>query len=371
MGLPVWLAALLLAAPRVASPDAPPAERPQGLRLEYETRGVFPGGDEDSSERRARQVITVDATGQRLLLLDFDEVGPPSRKAPAGESTAMGTGGGQDGGQDAGEVAGEVGATRLPGDGPQAPTPEWALRRKLILRMDLSPPTIYEVLPGAKEYREHAGDLNDLQKDRRIAEENERRLVAGYSEADRKAHYKRYWWLRPDGSREVKVTRDQGKTVLGAGCEHLKVIENGREIIDAQIARVKVGAGSYYQLYRRLGAFSEEVLEKIKDVEGFPLEGRITIVTALPTRTIEFEATALALVDLDPTIFELPPGASRVEDIPDRVSCGQCGKEIEGGGEEASAKIRELDGRWVYFCTEECAEAYVRKKVPTKAGPKR
>jgi len=110
------------------------------------------------------------------------------------------------------------------------------------------------------------------------------------------------------------------------------------------------------------------VLEKIKDVEGFPLKGRITVVTALPTRTIQFEATGVDVVDVDPTSFELPPGALKVDEVPDHVVCGECEKEIEGGAEEAAAKIRELDGHWTYFCSEECAEKYVRRRIPERTG---
>lgn len=307
-----------------AAPDA------KGLRVVYETRGALPTtdsatsrGGEDRDERLVtRQEILVDDSGQRLLLLDYEPVGK-------------------------GRAGGDV---------------QYALKRKLILRMDRSPPMIYEVFPDGKHYREHDGDLNDLQKDRRIAETNEIRLARAMPRKEREAFFEKYWWLEEDGSRNVEVKREQGDTVLGRPCERVQVLENGRQILDIHLAEEKAGAKSYFHLYRRLGAFSEEVLEKIRDLTGLPLKGKITVVTALPTRTLEVKATRVERVDVPPDAFDLPAGAVRVDEVPDVLECGQCSKVIEASVDEVPAKGR-YDGKWVYFCSEKCAFEYARARL--------
>jgi hypothetical protein len=310
-----------------AAPEDPEAG---GLKVVYKTRGALPttesgesrSGEDSEESLVTRQEVLVDDSGQRLLLLDYEPVG----KVRAGED------------------------------------PRYALKRKLILRMDKSPPVIYEVFPDGKHYREHDGDLNDLQKDRRIAETNEIRLARTMPRKEREAFFKKYWWLKEDGARNVEVKRDQGDVVLGRPCERVQVLENGRRILDIHLAEEKAGAKSYFHLYRRLGAFSEEVLEKIRDLTGIPLKGTITVVTALPTRTLEVEAVGLERVAVHPDVFELPSGAVRVDEVPDVLKCGQCGKVIDASVDEVPAKGR-YDGKWVYFCSEKCAFEYARSRL--------
>ncbi|MGQ9589314.1 MAG: hypothetical protein ACUVYA_03355, partial [Planctomycetota bacterium] len=314
--LPAVVSGALAARPGPAEGAAGEPEGPgiAGLAIEYEAKGVFPGGDARDEVRRIRQRVTVDDSGRRLELLELE----PAKKAAGNEP---------------------------------AP-PAYEVRRRLILRMDRDPPVIWDVLDGGK-FREHDGDLNSLQRDRRIQEKNELEIVKRYPKKDRDAFFKEFWWLRPDGSREVTVERSPGATVLGRRCDRVRVLENGREIVDAQVAVEGPGARSYFHLYRRLGAFSEEVLEKIQGIPGIPLEGRITIVTALPTQTWEVEARSIDSVRLPPDFFDLPAGAVKVDEEPADPVCAWCKRRLGVPASRAPAKARLPDGTWIYFCSEE------------------
>ena len=294
-----------------------PESKPRALRAEYRTSGVLPGSRPEEGARAAIQTITVDADGSRLIYEERIEDGPKgSSAAPKGEG------------------------------------------RKFILRMDLTPPVIYEILEGGKAYREHKGDLNEYQADRRITEDQLIKSSRQLKKAEREALLKQNF-LRADGKRVVEVTRDEGKQVLGRPTEHLVVTENGRTIIDAFVTRSVPGSRSYYHLYRRLGAFSEEVLEKLAKLEGLPLTGRVTVVTALPAAKFDFEATKIDNADLPPTAFDLPPGAVRVEDIPSEAACHVCGKAIE---DPENAPVRGFEGgRVIFLCSDVCWEKYQGK----------
>jgi hypothetical protein len=203
---------VLTALPARGCAQGAPESKPKALRAEYRTSGVLPGSRPEEGARAAIQTITVDADGSRLIYEERVEDGPARDGVPKKEG------------------------------------------RKFILRMDLTPPVIYEILDGGKSYREHKGDLNEYQADRRITEDqlikSSRKLPRGEREALLKQNY-----LRADGKRIVDVTRDEGKQVLGRPTDHLVVTENGRTIIDAMVTRSVPGSRSYYHLYRRLGAF--------------------------------------------------------------------------------------------------------------------
>jgi YHS domain-containing protein len=179
-------------------------------------------------------------------------------------------------------------------------------------------------------------------------------------------------YLRRDGKRIVTVTREPGETLVGRPCEHVIVKENDRLILDAQLTKDVPGARSYFHLYRRLGAFSEEVLEKLAAVEGVPLRAKITVVTALPTYTLDVEVLDLREVEVTPAVFELPAGSKKLDELPAELLCGNCGMQLEKDSLRIPAKYRRPDGSWVYFCSEACAETYVdaTEKADPKVKPK-
>ncbi|HVR76494.1 MAG TPA: hypothetical protein VMT52_19350 [Planctomycetota bacterium] len=303
--IPAGIAAVVLLLAGSGSPaeEPAPAARVPTLRIEYRTRSVPQGGAADEKVTRVHR-ITVDLTGSRLI---FEEEGEPPSES-----------------------------------------------RRFILDVKGSKPVLYEILEGGRKYREHPGDLNDLQKQRRISEENERQIANDLSRKDREAFYRQNPWLRPDGKRVVDVARKGGEKVLGRDCEHVVVTETGRTIVEGEVTRDVPGARSYFQLYRRLGAFSDEVLEKLAELEGVLLRGRILVVTALRPNELEVEATSLEELRLERSAFSVE-GLERVEMTPKEVPCGFCKRSVNparAGGKGV------YEGKIVYFCSEACAAKF-------------
>ena len=248
------------------------------------------------------------------------------------------------------------------------------LERFLLVHMEQTPPLVYSISPDGSRYLEHAGDMNDLQRDRLYVEENQRKLAEQLSPRQRKQFYIEHPHLSEDGIRRVAVRREPGQELLGRQCERWIVEENNLTILDAQIATQFAGGASLFPLYQRLGAFSEEVLEKLREIKGVPLRGTITVVTALPRWTLDFEVTKLLEKDISAAYFELPPGAEQIvpeeisRDCPMHGSVKTCKKFIE----DPSVAFRyTLEGGrgTVLLCSSECFRAYL--KARTKKGTRR
>src|SRR5688572_12776972 len=145
---------LVLTVPAVrGGAQGAPESKPKALRAEYRTSGLLPGSRPEEGTRSAIQTITVDSDGSRLIYEERVE----DEKARDGVPKREG--------------------------------------RKFILRMDQTPPVIYEILDGGKSYREHKGDLNEYQADRRITEDqlikSSRKLPRAEREALLKQNYLR------------------------------------------------------------------------------------------------------------------------------------------------------------------------------------
>ena len=334
--------------------ETPPAGKLKAIKVVYKTLGNLPGSGlsgeslaaEEARKKKkdvSRQEILVDATGDRLVFHNFQEAPRPEAK------------------------------TKPEGDKGAAPkdlvsVPQLAPAGEYILREDMAPPIIYRILEGGNTFSEHSGDLNDLQKDRRIQEMNAITLAGKMTQKERDAFFKENPWLKPDGSREVNVVRELGDKVMGRQCEHVVVSENGRTVIDAQVTKEIPGARSYYEIYRRLGAFSEEVLGKISDIQGLPLKGKIKVITALPVYDLEVEATSIESVEVDPGVFSPPPDAKRVDEVPAELKCAFCGAKINAAIDNVPAKAF-LDEKWLYFCCEEHADKYMETLVGGGTAP--
>ncbi len=308
--------------------DSPPAPGRIGLRIEYQTTGVLPGAGPDEKPATVLQRITLDDTGTKLL---YEEI-----------SGGSGAGGG-------GGVPGKVGPAGARGGSPS---------KKVIFRTDGPKPILYEVL-DAKSYREHPRDLNEIQKERRLMEENEVLAANQLSAKERAAFFRENPHLRSDGSPEVSLAREAGERTLGYECDRILVTENGRPIVQGLVTREPLGSGGPFQLYRRLGAFSDEVLLKLAKVEGILLRGKIIVVTALRPNELEVEATGIDRVEVSPEIFEVA-GLTRVEDVPKDALCGFCGKKIVDPKHPGGKGF--YDGKTILFCSEKCAVEY-RKEM--------
>jgi len=212
-----------------------------------------------------------------------------------------------------------------------------------------------------KGYKEHRGDLEDFQKRRTLWERQMLKKILNDKPAEREAALK-HLHLKRDGSREVFIDYSPTGPRLGYPCRRIQVTENGRQILDADIAEsIDAGGeensgGKYFSLYRRLGVFSDEVLEKLVDVRGIPLRAKITIVTELSPRTIEVEVTKVTELDFDEKLFSLPEGAKLIPKTPPISKCPVCGKRFET---KKGSKVLGPNGT-VWSCSQKCHKAIDR-----------
>jgi hypothetical protein len=307
----------------------PGAERTPCLRVEYQTTGDLPGESAEGGRRSGFQWITVAEDGLRLVLEEFRA--GPAQPEPRKEGTAL--------------------------------VPD----RKFILRMDREPPVIYEVFDGGRKYREHAGDMNSLQVDRRIAEKAMVKAARELPARERDEFLRRSYLRLDSPERVVDVVLEPGKELLGKKCEHVVISENGRTIIDAQVTRDVPGARSYYQLYRRLGAFSQEVVDKLGEIAGVPLEAKITVVTALPAYEFQVQVTRITPLEVEAGGFDVPPGAVLVKDESSGV-CHQCGKTIPDPANPPAKGV--VEGRRVSLCSDRCFEEFSRQRgIKSRSAP--
>lgn len=324
----LFLGALLIGGACRNSPAAPPdpgedrsPERPgrgkvaaangkaiQALRIEQLTSGI-PDPRPGKPSRQVRQIITIAESGDRLV---FEQM-----------------------------------VDRGPGGGP--PEPEM----RHVLRLDRDPPVIWQMIgPDFTSYREFRGDLNKHQRDRDIYERSVLVAARRMNRKERRRILEQHH-LRAKGHREIVVTRGDRKQFLGRQCQRLVVTENGRQIIDAYVSDEVAGGQRFFDLYRRLGAFSSQVLEQLESIRGLPLKASITVVTRLPAYKLDVEVKKIEEVQVDPAFFETG-SAKKIEDTPQLLRCPECGRDVE---RDKAVKWRRL-GKLLHFCSPECKRVY-------------
>lgn len=314
--LPVLLAAI----PALAF-AAPGAEKIDAIRIEQITSGL--PGSGTGKARSVRQVLSIDSSGRRLRLEQY--------------STEN----------------------------------EKTLETLYLLHCgEENETTIFTLPGGGKKYREYHGDLNENQRNRRVHELEQWRIIKAYPRRERELAMKKLG-LRENGRREVTIRWKEAADHLGLSCRRLSVEENGITVIDAVLTGSLSGqtadiTRSYFELYRRLGVFSEEVLEKLRGVEGIPLKAEITIITELPRYTITVETRRLTREKLAASHFELPAGSRKIPDTdtPTFSICPVCKK--QGETERMGRVFTEVGV--VYVDSETCAKQLQQK---IKAAGKR
>jgi hypothetical protein len=263
---------------------------------------------------------------------------------------------------------------------PNQPTDEPVLQRIIIaedrllledphsgvayqLRLDRNPPTLIEVSSDRKHYRE-GRQLDQLQKER---DRQERQTLEKLENepAIRRRTVMEELHLRPGLEREVTVEHfpDQSREILGREAHRVLVRENGRVIVDAWIAPNEFGI-PFFEFYRRVGAFSEAVLEKLRTLEGLPLEVDFAVVTQTLTHKIQVRARKITPEEVPPHIFEIPLGAERI--VESKIAhCPICGHEVEKAGPPAGKSLMRT-GAEVYFDRRECKIEFNRREYPEK-----
>ncbi len=301
----------------------PVARKVDSIRIEQITSGL--PGSSSTKPLSVRQVLSIDSAGRKLRLEQY------------------------------------------------APGAEKKLETLYLLHCGKEKETTIFTLPGAgKSYREFRGDLNENQRNRRVHELEQLRIIQGYPARERQLAMKKLG-LRKNGLREVKVRWGDAADHLGFPCRRLTLEENGITVIDAVLTINVPGqtagtTSSYFEMYRRLGVFSEEVLEKLKGIEGIPLKAKITVITELPSYTISVEARQLSRESVSSALFKLPPGAKKIIDTPVESTCPICGKQ---GETERMGRVF-TDRGVVYVDSEACAkELQERIKNAGKKGNSR
>jgi YHS domain-containing protein len=311
-------------APVPGDPAKPPeAGKVRVLTLEQEARGL----PDRPPDEAIPQKLYLDPAGNRLALVLYKASVPASEgksEAPAGGPSASG--------------AREV-------------------DRRIVVTLSGKVPEIVEIWDADRAYRRTTKDLNGVQEDRDQYEAAILERLRLMSAADRKAILEENY-IRPDGKRIVEVAEVTGqrKNILDHECTPVRVFENGRKVIDAWVAKDVQGAKSFYNLYRSLGAFSQQVLDRVSAIEGFPLEAQITVVTAAPAYTIGAKALSLGNEDVPITWFQIPPNYEEKKDAPDIVTCANgCGKQVET--KEPGGMVTRV-GRSYFFCSKKCQDKW-------------
>ena len=294
-----------------AAPARPEETERSVLRLEQSTRGIPRRGKDGSRDTKTpiRQVLWLDADGRRVRLEQYAKKGDRVPEA--------------------------VYVIELSVD-----------RQDLVTR---------EFPRGAGRYKERRGDFNDHQKKRRIRERELLRKIATYPRAERDEALKSLH-LRADGRRIVNDEWTDAPTRLGHECRRLLVAENDRVVLEADIARPPAGAfpaegRGYFEMYRRLGVFSEEVIERLRKLEGIPLYAEITVVTDLAPYTLTVEVEKLEQRKVPATFFDVPPDAEKIPDVPPISVCPVCSSEFET--ENAGGRLF-YEGRTIHVCGAQC-----------------
>jgi len=235
-----------------------------------------------------------------------------------------------------------------------------------VLRLDRDPPAMLEISTDRAHYRE-GRPLDQIQRER---DRQERQTLVRLESASAKERdaVMADLHLRPGLAREVAVERSgERREILGRPAERVIVRENGRVVVDAWIAAEDFGI-PFFEFYRRVGAFSQAVLDALRAVEGLPLEVDFTVVTATLAHKIEVRARALKVDEVPAWVFEVPAGAVKIEESP-FAPCPICGREVEKTAPPAGMSTRR-DGSEVFFDRRECKAEYNRREWPERFAPR-
>jgi hypothetical protein len=309
--LSLLLPALLASLPAEGNTQ-PVAKKIETIRIEQVTSGL--PGSTSGKALSVRQVLSIDSVGKRLRLEQY------------------------------------------------SPGNEKALETLYLLHCGKEKETTIFTLPGGgKKYREFKGDLNENQRNRRVHEIEQLRIIQAYPARERRLAMKKLG-LRKNGLREVNVRWNEAADHLGLPCRRLTVQENDITVIDAVLTTSVPGqtadtTSSYFEMFRRLGVFSEEVLDKLKGIEGIPLKAEITVITELPSYTISVEVRQLTREKIAAALFRIPAGAKKIIDTPTESTCPICGKQ---GETERMGRVF-TDRGVVYVDSEGCAKELQRQ----------
>ena len=236
-----------------------------------------------------------------------------------------------------------------------------------VLELVDGEPKLFECSLDWKQYRQPER-LGELQRSRDRNERQTLDRLKNESDLDRKAVMEKRF-LRPGLEREVKIIRTgEKKTLLDREAERVQLTENGRVIVDVWLDPKAELDIPFFQFYSKLGAFSDEVLVKLKELRGLPLQVEFTVVTATLAYKIDVEATAVKTEEVPLREFRVPTWSKEV--VEETVAtCPICGQEVEIAA--PGGQSRRRDGTKVYFDSRKCVAEFNRREYPERFGKPR
>ncbi len=190
-----------------------------------------------------------------------------------------------------------------------------ATRQEFLMKTDQG--EFFEILAGGKEYQ-RAADYSEIQEKRDRFEkkirENDR-----LSESERRQALQDNY-IRADGQRIVKTTKSEAPPIEIQGHSYsvskFEIRENGRKVVEALVTTDLPIEVPFFEFYRNLGAFSDEVLTELQKIKGVPLQAEFLVVTSLVNHKIAAKIDELELVQVPASVFELPVGAKERQQTP-------------------------------------------------------
>lgn len=245
-----------------------------------------------------------------------------------------------------------------------------------IVRLDKS--VIWEINDKEKTYVErHLSYFEKLRKDRAAQRSQEiRQLNALQDQRAREENARKLGYrLREDGTIDETITAQiekpgEKKNVADYECEHVIVKENDRVIFDLWVADKLQVSESLMKFYEELGAFSKQVLEKVREIKGFPLEMKMELDVGAVSFRVEGQVSkideAAQIADRE---FDLPEGSKKLKEISGEgekelgeVPCVICGKKVNMQDEKSVFRYVHKGVTYI-LCSKEHMREFTRLLV--------
>ena len=252
------------------------------------------------------------------------------------------------------------------------------LEEPLVCVVRLDKKVIWEINDKEKTFVErHFSYFEKLRKDRLAQRNLEIREINGKQDAKVREEYARKlgYRLREDGSVDDAIVAQiqrtgEKKKVADYECERVVVKEDERTVLDMWVTdKIKVPE-SLMKFYEGLSLFSKEVLEKVREVKGFPLELKMELEAGALSFKIEAQASKVdEAVQVNDKEFELPEGLKKVKEISDEgekefgeAACVMCGKKVNLEDEKNVFRFFHKGVRY-NFCSKEHMTEFIKLLV--------
>ncbi len=195
-------------------------------------------------------------------------------------------------------------------------------KRYLIVRLDKG--VIWEVDPQLKLYTEAKFEWFREKREQAYAEKEATRkaILRKSYDAALKERYLRDVNVREDGEIVVRIERGPRERVNGYDAEKVAIWENWKPIIEVWVTRDLEKEGyqrpkEIFDFYDKVGLFHPKVVEKLKEIEGFPVKLFFEIDLVDAGASVRTDVLRVAERNPPASEFELPAGFQIIEELPD------------------------------------------------------